>query len=564
MNVPAFHELTADTPDRDALDASYATLQSRIGAATDDEAIAGAIGDWDALRRQFATWHALVDLRFRQDTGNDDHRRARDEADELHAHVEGLDADIKRALLGSPHRDALEARFGRTAFALWDDDARCFDRSIEADLIAENRLSAEYTELLSGARLEVEGTTYNLSSIDALSQGPDRELRHKAQRAYWGFFQEHRHRIDRIFGDMVSLRTRIARSLGDDDFVALGYRRMHRIDYDRHDVERFRAEVLEHVVPLAADLRAQQARRYGVDPLTYHDEVVYDPAGDPAPDGGHDWMVNQASTMFGRMEGELGEFYEMMRSGDLLDLKSRDGKSPGGFCTAFPSVGLPYIFANFNGTKHDVTVFTHEAGHAYQCWQSRNLQLLDYLWPTYESCEIHSMGLEFLTWPHMELFFGDDAERFRTTHLAGSLLFLPYGVSIDAFQHRVYERPDATSAERAAMWQDVEQRYMPWRNYGDLEHPASGRFWHRQGHVFGAPFYYIDYTLALTVALQLWQLAEHDRADAIARYEALCARGGELSFRALVESVDLIPPFEPGCLRDVVAAARVRLGVPAS
>ena len=33
---------------------------------------------------------------------------------------------------------------------------------------------------------------------------------------------------------------------------------------------------------------------------------------------------------------------------------------------------MPFIFANFNGTKGDVEVFTHEIGHAFQNWSSRD------------------------------------------------------------------------------------------------------------------------------------------------------------------------------------------------
>jgi oligoendopeptidase F len=138
-----------------------------------------------------------------------------------------------------------------------------------------------------------------------------------------------------------------------------------------------------------------------VEQLKFWDDIVHDPAGNPAPHGEHDWMVERATQMFDQMDDKLGSFFRLMVESKLTDLKNRDGKAGGGFCTSFPSYGLPFIFANFNGTLHDVAVFTHEMGHAYQCYESRNQPLLDYLWPTNESCEIHSMGLEFLTWPHM-------------------------------------------------------------------------------------------------------------------------------------------------------------------
>ena len=140
-------------------------------------------------------------------------------------------------------------------------------------------------------------------------------------------------------------------------------------------------------------------------------------------------------------------------------------------------------------------------------------------------------------------------------------MFLPYGVAVDHFQHLVYEQPDATPAERHAMWQSMERTYLPWRRYGDLTHPAKGGMWQHQRHIFRSPFYYIDYTLALTCALQLWVRSRDAPDETMAAYIALCCRGGEAPFRALVESAGLTSPFAPGCLTDVVAHARAELGL---
>jgi Peptidase family M3 len=152
---------------------------------------------------------------------------------------------------------------------------------------------------------------------------------------------------------------------------------------------------------------------------------------------------------------------------------------------------MPFVFANFNGTRADVRVFTHEVGHAVQSYRSRALPLLDLLGPTHDGAEIHSMSLEFLTWPHMERFFGEDAARFHRMHLQEAILLLPYGTAVDHFQHELYARPDLTP-------------YLPWCDWGDLIHPAKGGRWQHQRHIYVSPFYYIDYVLAEMSALQLW------------------------------------------------------------
>ena len=549
-------DLKAERPEYDPTAAKYRDLESRLASAKDSAAAVTTLQDWDKLRRELETWSALVYLRFNQDTGNEQYKREREYCDELTPRLTDLDVRIKRLLLASPHRPALEQKFGKQAFALWEADVMAFDPKIEQHLVRENKLQAEYSELTAAAQVEFRGERYNLSGIVKFREDADRQTRHDAESVRWQWFADNRPALDRIFDDLVKLRHEMARQLGYRDYIELGYKRMKRVDYNQADVEQFRAEVRQHLVPLAVELRKRQAKALGVEKLKFWDDAVHDLAGNPAPRGDHDWMVERAQRMFDAMHPNLASFFRLMREAKLTDLKNRDRKSPGGFCTGFPTYGLPFIFANFNGTKHDVEVFTHEMGHAYQAYQSRNQPLLDYLWPTYESCEIHSMGLEFLTWPQMEQFFEGDAERFRRIHLTQGLLFIPYGVAVDHFQHLVYARPDATPAERHAMWQEMERTYLPWRDYGDLPHLPTGGFWQFQRHIYLSPFYYIDYTLAQTCALQLWVRAQQDAKGTLDAYNKLCARGGEAPFQDLAKSAGLVSPFQSGCLRDVAAQAR--------
>ncbi|MEX2174052.1 MAG: M3 family oligoendopeptidase [Pirellulaceae bacterium] len=551
--------LTAAKPVYDDLAAKYRVLEQDLAAAGDGVSAAAVVERWDTLRREVETWSSLVNLRFNQDTTNEPYKKEREYCDEITPRLTDLDVRLKRLLLAHPQRDALARRFGPQAFALWEADCLSFDPAIEGHLVREAKLCAEYNELTAAAQLEFRGQKYNLSGIVKFREDADRQTRHDAEQVRWQWYADQRPALDRIYDDLVRLRQEMAQQLGFADYVGLGYKRMKRVDYTQQNVEQFRAEVREHLVPLAAELRGQQAKGLGVDRLMFWDDAIHDRQGNPAPHGDHDWMVARATEMFDAMGSDLGGFFRLLVEAKLTDLKNRDGKAGGGFCTSFPSYGLPFIFANFNGTKHDVEVFTHEMGHAYQAYQSRHQPLLDYLWPTYESCEIHSMGLEFLTWPHMEKFFDADAERFRRIHLTQGLLFIPYGVAVDHFQHLVYERPEASSAERHAMWQEMERMYLPWRDYGDLPHVADGGFWQFQRHIYLSPFYYIDYTLAQTCALQLWVRAQRDLPGTMAAYNALCARGGEAPFQELARSAGLVSPFEPGCLRDVVAQAREAL-----
>ena len=552
-------QVQASAPDLEEARAQSQQLIERLTGAGDRSAALDCIRSWDGLRRDVATWQALVGLRFNQDTTDAEARAAREQRDRILPQWTEIEVDVKRALLAHPLRPQLEAEIGPQAFALWEAEVLAFDPAIKDSLERESALGASYTELLAGAELDVRGETYNLSTIIKLEKDADRDLRHAGARAKWAWFAEHGAELDRIFGDLVHLRSDMASLLGYDDFVGLGYKRMQRIDYTREDVERFRGEVRRHVVPLAQELYQRRGADLGLDRLMAWDEGVSDPGGSPAPKGDHDWMVARAQEMFDQMGSELGSFFRRMHEGGFLDLKSRPGKAGGGFCTGFPSYGMPFVFANFNGTKGDVEVLTHEIGHAFQSFQSRDRSPIDYMWPTLESCEIHSMSLEFLTWPHMERFFEEDADRFRRSHLVEGLTFLPYGAAVDHYQHEVYANPGMTAAERHGVWREMERTYLPWRDWGDLEYPAAGGRWQAQRHIYLRPFYYIDYVLAQTCAFQFWLRAEREPDEALQAYVALCKRGGEAPFQELARSAGLTSPFDEGCLEAVVERARATL-----
>lgn len=556
MTAPRFADIAPPRPTRESLAEGYAALN----AALDRDALAEALAGWDQLRRRHDSWSSLVGLRFQQDTQDAAAKAEREYRDSLDPVATEHEVALKRRLLALPDRAALEEAAGAHAVRLWQTDITTFEPAIAADMEEESRLTARYTALLASAKFQLGGQEVNLSGLAPFAESPDRATRHEAERQRWAFFEANGAVLDEIYDQLVKLRHGMARKLGDATYTPLGYRRMRRVDYGPEDVARYRDQVAEHVTPLVARLLEQRRIANGWDRLRFWDEALIDPAGNPAPIGDHDQLVQRAETMFARMDPRLADFYRMMRDGGFLDLKNRPGKAGGGFCTSFPDAGVPFIFANFNGTHHDIGVFTHEMGHAFQNWESRHQPALDYLWPTMEACEIHSMSLEFLTYPQMGLLVGEDAaDRYRRMHLIGALEFLPYGVCVDHFQHEVYANPEATPAERHAIWQRLERRYMPWVDYGDLAYPGKGGRWQAKHHIYASPFYYIDYTLAQCCALQFWVAMRHDGAEALSRYVALCGRGGSAPFQQLVASAGLVSPFAEGALAAAVREAEAVL-----
>ncbi|AQS88792.1 oligoendopeptidase F [Neoasaia chiangmaiensis NBRC 101099] len=556
--IPSFNDLSFDRPSRESLAADYAAVATYLDADDWD----GALAAFDDARRRFESWASLVHLQFSRHTTDERAKTDRDYADALAPVATGHEVTIKRRLL--ENRARLESSVGSYVAALWEADITTFDPRIAADLEKEAKLSGDYTALLASAKIEFDGKTLNLAGLVPYQQSLDRETRHLAEQARWAFFAQHGPALDALFSELVTLRTNMAKTLGFDSYTALGYRRMRRTDYGPNEVAAFRDRIATHVTPLVNALLERRALEAGWDGIKAWDEALIDPQGNPHPAGDHDLLLARAQAMFDAFDpdGDMGPFFAGMVRDGYLDLKNREGKAGGGFCTSFPTVGMPFIFANFNGTHNDIGVFTHEMGHAYQNWKSRGLKPIDVLWPTMDGAEIHSMGLEFLTWPQIDGLVEEGAgERYRRMHLIDSLSFLPYGACVDHFQHEIYAKPDMTPEERHQTWQRLEKRYLPWRDWGDLDYPAQGGRWQAQMHIYRAPFYYIDYTLALCCAMQLWLGSRVDPQGTLEIYKALCAAGGSRPFTALVAEAGLVSPFETDALAEVVhEAEQVLLG----
>jgi M3 family oligoendopeptidase len=547
-------------PDMDAVAQKYRSFEHALQSGSPATWLP-TFREWDILRRELSTWASLTHVRFTQDTRNEAARKARDLVDELDPALTNFETEMKKTFIRSDERARLESELGAHAFRLWETDLKTFDPVVEDDLVTESKLGSDYTTLMSGIEVEFNGEKLNLPGLAKYATNADRNLRHGAAAAKWSAFSKHAGEFDRIFDDLVHVRSDIAYKLGFESFIDLGYARMQRIDYDRAAVERYRDSVVRDVVPLALQIAQRAARQHGIAQLALWDEQLLTAAPSPKPLGDATWIMERTIESFADLDPRLGAFAEMMDKRELTDLVARSGKAGGGYCTKFATYGVPFIFSNFNGSKGDITVLMHELGHAFQGYSSIEKPVYDYVTPTMESAEIHSMSLEFLTWPHMERFFGDGAQAYRDAHLAESIMFLPYGVAVDHFQHLIYEQPNATPAERHAMWQSMEKRYLPWRTYGDLERPSLGAFWQGQSHIYRSPFYYIDYTLALCCAMQMWASSYDDPAGTMERYVRLCARGGEAAFRNLVSSAGLNSPFDPGALARVVSRAKDVLGL---
>ncbi|MCJ8009207.1 M3 family oligoendopeptidase [Lederbergia wuyishanensis] len=534
------------------IEAAFQTELEKFKNAVDVEEQSQAIHKINEIRNEIGTMFNICHIRHTIDTNDEFYKNENDYMDEISPVIEGFISNYYEALISSKFRDELESKWGKQLFDLAECQLKTFSPDIIPLLQKENKLTSEYTKLVASAKIMFEGEERTLAMIDPFMESKDREMRKQASDAKFGFFAEHEEEFDRIYDELVKIRTEIAKKLGYSNFVELAYYRMSRTDYNAEMVATFREQVKEHIVPLASKLRERQQERIGVDQLKFYDEGFKFVSGNATPKGSPEWIIENGKQMYSELSTETDEFFTFMNDNHLMDLVAKKGKASGGYCTYIENYKAPYIFSNFNGTSGDIDVLTHEAGHAFQVYSSRDFEIPEYSWPTYEACEIHSMSMEFFTWPWMELFFQDETDKYKFSHLSGALLFLPYGVAVDEFQHFVYENPEATPAERKQAWKEIEKKYLPHRDYDGNEYLEKGGFWQRQGHIYESPFYYIDYTLAQICAFQFWKKSQENHEEAWKDYIHLCKQGGSKSFTGLVKEANLISPFEEGCVASVI------------
>ena len=552
-----FSEMPYSRPDLDAAKAELSRLTEEFSAADTYEAAREVFIAQDTLTRHIRTLSTIAQIRHSIDT-NDEYYE--EEMNFWNRSIPELQEFVDlwtKALVASPFRTEFSEEFGDVVFLNAELELKTFAPSIIPLLQQENDLAMEYEKLLASAQIPFRGKTYTIAQIGPFKNDADDEIRLASWKAEGGWYRDNKAKLDELYDKLVELRHGMSQQLGFSDYVEMAYCRMTRNCYDRNDVEKFHEAVQKYIVPVADSIRRKQAERLGMQyPLSFSDAALMFRSGNPKPAGDADAVVEAGRRFYDALSPETSEFFRTMLDCELMDLLAKEGKEGGGYCTGLPDYAVPFIFANFNGTQGDVEVMTHEAGHAFAEWMNRHRIPLETVWPTMEACEVHSMSMEFFAWRSAEDFFGKDTRKFLYSHLASSFMFIPYGTMVDHFQHSVFEHPEMTPDERHAEWKRLLGIYMPWmRLDGEIPFYSEGMGWQRQHHIYSFPFYYIDYCLAQTVALEFWSRIQDNYEDAWAHYMEYTRPGGSKVFTELIRNAGLQSPFEEETLKDVCSKA---------
>ena len=538
-----------------------AVIQQVKNAASASDVLA-ARDRCNALSVRWQTAEALSYMRYSINTADEFYLAEKDYYDEVGPIAQNEMLVYTKAMLETPFRKELEdsGAIIPLVFRSFEVELKSMSPEIVEDMVEENRLVSRYSQMMAAMEFDFRGEKLPRPMLMKYAKSPDRATRKEAYEVLGNTLKTHSAELDEIFDQMVKVRDRMAKKMGYENFVELGYYRMGRLCYGPEEVSAFRENVRNDIVPVVARLRTEVAKNLGVDRLMVYDYDLIFPQGDPAPKGGKEEIFAAAKAMYHDMSPETGEFFDFMLETEAFDVESRKHKWGGGYCTSFMAYKQPFILANFNGTAGDVDVVTHEAGHAFADYTiADNRYVVELNVGGMETAETHSMSMEFFAWPYMENFFGEDAGRYKFMHLLDALSFLPYGTIVDDFQRQVYENPGWTPEERKTAWRKLEAEFRPHICFDGVPYLEEGIRWQYQMHIYETPFYYIDYCLAQTAALQFLLESRKDYGDAFRRYVRFLSQGGEKVFTDLLEEAGLKSPFRPGALKEVAAESEALL-----
>ncbi|MDO4632876.1 MAG: M3 family oligoendopeptidase [Eubacteriales bacterium] len=557
MKFTTFSEYHYERPDMEAFCQLLRESEEAFRTAETEEAALSVFEKVYDARKHLDTLRNICEIRNTLDTADAYYEEEMNYLYETIPNAELVYQSFSKAVLASEFLPALKKVYGELYFERMEKLMRLVNEANVENAVEEKKLVQRYHKTAAQPTTEFQGETLNFYGLLKKMEDPDREIRKAALKAWSDLYESISGELNEIYSRLIENRIRQAEVCGFEDYTEMMYLAMERFSYDRTDVAKYREKIRLHIVPLVEQIYREQQEHLKLDDFYYYDENVTGPDGNPAPHGTTEELLALAQKMYHELSEETGVFFDYCLEHELFDLETRPRKQQGGYCTMLADMQAPFIFSNFNGTAADIDVLTHEAGHAFEVFTAlRNGVSYEMAFSTSEVAEIHSTSMEYLTYPWMELFFGEKAEQYRRNHLQEGLRVIPYMACVDEFQHVVYEKKMTDAEERYALWHSLEEKYLPWRSYGENEFLNKGGFWMQKQHIFMCPFYYIDYSLASVGAFEYFLKAEKDRKTAWQEYLGLCRAGGSEGYKDLLKLGHLSDPFEESTVKDICEALK--------
>lgn len=542
------------------IDPRYQELMNRPLA--DTAAIEQWLADWNALDT------AVIDAEQRAYVANS----CDSENEEKESRHLRFQSDImperRQAVAGLIGR-LLETGYSRSDL---DETIRRYrtDRDIfrEENIPIQKRLGElinDYSRICGSMKVEWDGEMVSPSAVSRYLEDADRDTRKAAFRKGFEPYIAHREELAAIFDEMLDLRQRLARNAGFENYRDYMFAELHRFDYTPEDCVSFYHAVRESFIPLIRELREQRLQEMGLDSLRPWDWDG-DPQGRPGlrPFENASEFVQRTERVLTKVDPTFGAYFQQMVEGDLLDLETRTGKHPGGYCTEFPETGEPFIFMNASGSTGDVSTLLHESGHAVHSYLTAELPFREQRQTGMEMAEVASMAMELLASEYMgssDGGFYDDTEliRARRDHLVGEIQAMRHYALVDQFQHWLYTDDAARDADaRDQKWLELFMELDPVTDWTGIEDLARIR-WYRVLHIFEVPFYFIEYGIAWMGAVQIWRNYLNDPKKATGEYRAALALGSTKSLPDLYAAAGIRLIFDREGMAELAAFLRGQL-----
>ncbi len=535
----------------------YADLSARpLTANTVGEWLA----DWTALDDRISERYSRHEVMNSQRTTD---KQAEEDynvfLDTIYPNSEAAAQKLREKLLAS----GLEPKDFEVPLSKMRAEADLFREANLPLMVEERKLSSQYDKIIGAQTVKWDAREVTISQLRPVLLETDRHRREHAWRMALDRQMEDRQSLNELWQKMLSLRHNLAANAGKQDYRDYRWQQLFRFDYTPADCLRFHDAIEQAVVPAVKRLLDKRRHQLGLSALRPWDLEV-DPQGRPPlkPFRDVEQVKPLASSIFHRVDMQLGDYFDIMIRESLLDLDNRKNKAPGGYCTAFPMSRRPFIFMNAVGLHDDLQTVLHESGHAFHVFEKDGLLYWQQRQVGMEFSEVASMSMELLAAPYLAkqdggIYSTADAARARIEHLESNIFFWPYMAVVDAFQHWVYENPDAAAdpARCDDEWATQWDRFMGGVDWSGLEE-GKKTGWHRKLHIFQVPFYYVEYGLAQLGAMQIWRNALRDQAGAVAAYRRALALGGTLSLPELYRAAGAKLAFDAGTLGEMVSLAQ--------
>ena len=528
--------------------------------------IEGIIRDVSELSEHISEKGALLYIAMTCDTESDEKRSSfLDFVENVRPKLSEFSDSLNRRLIEHEAVKNLPSRYDLMIRSM-KNDVDIFRKENIPLGVEQTKLVTESQTINGAMTVEFNGNEYTLPEMRRFLESNERAIREGAWKAVSDRRMQDEERLSEIFDELIVIRSKIARNAGFDTYTDYMFRAMERFDYSKEDCLEFHDAIEAVCVPLMREINSQRVVSLDLDflmPWDVNEKTGVGPdLQERAPLKPFDnvgEMVEKLSTLFHNMSEDLGEKFDMLVEMDTLDLDTRKGKAPGGYQYYLQKSRVPFIFMNAAGLQGDLETMIHEAGHAFHSIYCSHLELIGERGYPIEFAEVASMSMELMTQEQWGEFYDEEeANRAKMGHLEGVIFLLPWIATIDSFQHWIYSNPEHTREERARVWNSIRDRFgsnMNWEEYTKFRDVS----WQQQGHLFGVPFYYVEYGIAQLGALQLWRTQRKDPEKALSDYSNAMRLGNTKTLPELFTAADIKLGFDERHLSSLIQEVRTAM-----